>query len=302
MSNITTAVRDTNTNARIKRTVIKTLEYLALLLACFIALLPLWSSFTTSFKTAEEYGTTNAMALPQNWLNFENYSQVWTQGDMLRAFLTSASVVVVVVTVSVMMGSMLAYVLNRFRFPGNGLIRNLFMIATLIPGIAMQVTTYQIMKDLGFLNSIVGYMILMSGTDVISIYIFLQYFENLDGALDESAVLEGCTYFGVFFKILLPLTKPAIITVAVLKGVGRVQRVLQREPLPAVQFLADDFHGAVFLLRPLQELLQHHLRRRAADADPQPDRVPVLPEAGVRGPGQRICEGLKNRLTLHWQS
>ena len=94
------------------------------------------------------------------------------------------------------------------------------MIATLIPGIAMQVTTYQIMKNLGLLNSITGYMILLSGTDVISIYIFLQYFENLDGALDESAVLEGCTYFGVFFKILLPLTKPAIITVAVLKGVG----------------------------------------------------------------------------------
>ena len=220
MSNVTTAVRNTNTNARIKRGIIKTLEYLALLLACFIALLPIWSSFTTSFKTAEEYATTNAMTLPHNWLNFGNYEQVWTEGDMLRAFLTSASVVVVVVAVSVMMGSMLAYVLNRFRFPGNGLIRNLFMIATLIPGIAMQVTTYQIMRDFGMLNSIIGYMILMSGTDVISIYIFLQYFENLDVALDESAVLEGCTYFGVFFRILLPLTKPAIITVAVLKGVG----------------------------------------------------------------------------------
>ena len=220
MSDTTMAVRNTNTGARARRTVIKSLEYAALLLACFIALLPVWSSFTTSFKTAEEYATTNAMTLPQNWLNFGNYAQVWTEGDMLRAFLTSASVVLVVVTVSVMMGSMLAYVLNRFRFPGNGLIRNLFMIATLIPGIAMQVTTYQIMKDLGFLNSIWGYMILMSGTDVISIYIFLQYFENLDVALDESAVLEGCTYFGVFFKILLPLTKPAIVTVAVLKGVG----------------------------------------------------------------------------------
>ena len=220
VSNPTLAVRDTNTNARIRRMIIKGLEYIALLLACFIALLPVWSSFTTSFKTAEEYATTNAMALPRNWLNFGNYAQVWTEGEMLRAFLTSASVVVVVVAVSVMMGSMLAYVLNRFRFPGNGLIRNLFMIATLIPGIAMQVTTYQIMKDFGLLNSIVGYMILMSGTDVISIYIFLQYFENLDGALDESAVLEGCTYFGVFFRILLPLTKPAIITVAVLKGVG----------------------------------------------------------------------------------
>ena len=137
MSNITTAVRDTNTNARIKRTLIKFLEYLALLLACFIALLPIVSSFTTSFKTAEEYAKTNAMALPQNWLNFDNYVQVWTEGEMLRAFLTSASVVIVVVTVSVMMGSMLAYVLNRFRFPGNGLIRNLFMVATLIPGIAI---------------------------------------------------------------------------------------------------------------------------------------------------------------------
>ena len=220
MSNVTTAVNATNTSARMKRGAVKTLEYLALLLACFIALLPIISSFMTSFKTGEEYGSTNAMTPPANWLNFDNYVQVWTEGNMLEAFLTSASVVIVVVTVSVLMGSMLAYVLNRFRFPGNGLIRNLFMIATLIPGIAMQVTTYQIMRDLGFLNSIVGYMILMSGTDVISIYNFLQYFENLDGALDESAVLEGCTYFGVFFKILLPLTKPAIITVAVLKGVG----------------------------------------------------------------------------------
>ena len=219
MSNLT-SVMPSNSSARTKRFIIKALEYFALLLATFIALLPLVSSFMISFKTAEEYGNTNAMTPPVNWLNFGNYVQVWNDGDMPRAFLTSGGVVVVVVAVSVMMGSMLAYVLNRFRFPGNNLIRNMFMIATLIPGIAMQVTTYQIMKDLGFLNSIVGYAILMSGTDVISIYIFLQYFENLDVALDESAVLEGCTYFGVFFKILLPLTKPAIITVAVLKGVG----------------------------------------------------------------------------------
>ncbi|MBR2854905.1 MAG: hypothetical protein IKE81_11325, partial [Clostridia bacterium] len=102
MSNIMTAVRDANKAARIRRAAIKALEYAALLLAGFITLLPIWSSFTTSFKTAEEYATTNAMALPQNWLNFGNYAQVWTEGDMLRAFLTSASVVVVVVTVSVM--------------------------------------------------------------------------------------------------------------------------------------------------------------------------------------------------------
>ena len=198
MANNTTSVTASNTSARVKRGIIKFLEYFALIFASFVALLPIISSFMISFKTNAEYAATSAMTPPQNWLNFENYRQVWVDGDMLRAFLTSFGVVVVVVLVSVMMGSMLAYVLNRFTFPGNNLIRNLFMI----------------------LNSIVGYMILMSGTDVISIYIFLQFFENLNVALDESAVLEGCTYFGVFFKILLPLTKPAIVTVAVLKGVG----------------------------------------------------------------------------------
>ena len=213
-----------NNSALTNKVVLRTLAYFCLLLACFIALLPIVSAFTVSFKTAEEYSTTNAMALPQNWLNFSNYKQVWEGNQpsqsLLRAFATSGLVVVIVVAVSVLMGSMLGYVLNRFSFPGNSLIRNLFLIATLIPGIAMQVTTYQIMTDLGLVNTLIGYIILMSGTDVISIYIFLQFFENLDVALDESAVLEGCTYFGVFFKILLPLTKPAIITVAVLKGVG----------------------------------------------------------------------------------
>ncbi len=207
-----------------KKALLRTLSYLVLILACFIAILPIVSAFNVSFKTAEEYASTNAMSPPSNWLNFDNYLMVWRGNQpsqsLLRAFGTSGLVVVIVVTVSVMMGSMLGYVLNRFRFPGNGLIRNLFLIATLIPGIAMQVTTYQIMTDMNLVNTLHGYIILMSGTDVISIYIFLQFFENLDVALDESAVLEGCTYFGVFFRILLPLTVPAIVTVAVLKGVG----------------------------------------------------------------------------------
>ena len=84
----------------------------------------------------------------------------------------------------------------------------------------MQVSIYQIMYTLGWINSLPGYSILMCGTDVISIYIFIQYFENLSPALDEAAIMDGCTYFGVFFRILFPLLKPAIITVMILKGVG----------------------------------------------------------------------------------
>ena len=205
---------------RMGRLLVTVVKYFSLLLATFLALLPLVSCLLVSFKTDEEYQLTPVMQLPENFLNFENFRRVWVDGDMGRAFATSFFVVVVVVAFSVLVGSMLAYVLNRFRFPGNGLIRNLFLFATLIPGIAMQVTIYQIMSSLGLVNSLIGYIILQCGTDVISIYIFLQFFENLSVSLDESAILDGCTYFGVFFKILFPLLRPAIVTVRILKGIG----------------------------------------------------------------------------------
>ena len=76
------------------------------------------------------------------------------------------------------------------------------------------------MTVLHLVNTLYGYIFLMLGTDVIAIYIFLQFFENLPKTLDEAAILDGCSYFGVFFRILLPLLKPAIVTSAILKGVS----------------------------------------------------------------------------------
>ena len=210
----------TNAAIRAKNVFIAFFKYVLLLFAAFVALVPIVSCINTAFKTDTEYANTNVMTLPENWLNFDNFITAWQKADMGHAFLNSFIILVCVLAGSVMISSMLAYVLNRFKFPGNGLIRNLFMIATLIPGIASQVTVYQIMTSLHLVNSMPGYIILMMGTDVITIYIFLQFFENLPVSLDESAILDGCTYFGVFFKILLPLLKPAVVTSAILKGVG----------------------------------------------------------------------------------
>ena len=209
-----------NAAIRAKSIVINVFKYALLIFSAFVALVPIVSCINTAFKTEEEYANTNVMTLPENWLNFDNFVTAWQQADMGHAFLNSFIILVCVLAGSVMISSMLAYVLNRFKFPGNGLIRNLFTIATLIPGIAAQVTVYQIMTSLHLVNSMPGYIILMMGTDVITIYIFLQFFENLSVSLDESAILDGCTYFGVFFKILLPLLKPAVVTSAILKGVG----------------------------------------------------------------------------------
>ena len=84
----------------------------------------------------------------------------------------------------------------------------------------MQVTIYKIMGTLGFINHLYGYIIMMMGTDVISIYIFIQYMENIPVSLDESAIIDGASYFKIYWKIMLPLLKPAIVTSMVLKGVS----------------------------------------------------------------------------------
>lgn len=195
-------------------------KYAVLVLGAFVAVLPVVVCVITAFKTPEEYAGTNVMTLPESWLYFENFIQAWKQANMGTAFKNSLIILVFVLTGSILTGSMLAYVLNRFKFKGNGLVRNLFLFASLLPGIAMQVSVYQIMYTLGWINFLPGYIVMMCGTDIISIYIFIQFFENISTSLDESAIMDGCTYFGVFFRILLPLLKPAIVTVMILKGVG----------------------------------------------------------------------------------
>lgn len=195
-------------------------KYLSLVFFSFVAVLPVVSCVITAFKSEEEYQNTNVMTLPQSWLNPDNFLQAFDRANMGRAFINSTIVLVTVLVVSVLVGTSLAYVLNRFQFPGNGLIRNLFLFATLLPGVAMQVAVYEIMTALHFINSLPGYIIMMCGTDVIAIYIYIQFFENISVSLDESAIIDGASYFTIYYKILLPLLKPAIVTACILKGVG----------------------------------------------------------------------------------
>lgn len=195
-------------------------KYASLIFFSLVAVVPIASCVITAFKTEEEYKSTNVMTLPGSWLNFDNFIDAFQRAHMGRAFINSAIVMVFVLIGAVLIGTQLAYVLNRFKFPGNGLIRNLFLFASLLPGVAMQVTVYQIMHDLGFINHLYGYIIMMMGTDIISIYIFIQYMENIPISLDESAIIDGASYFKIYWKIMLPLLKPAIVTSCILKGVA----------------------------------------------------------------------------------
>lgn len=205
---------------KIDKLVFAVIKYCILSIFALVAVIPVVSCVFTAFKTTEEYQTTNVITPPENWLNFENFIKAFQIADMGRAFINSLIVMVCVLAVSIIVGTQLAYILNRFEFIGNGFIRNLFLFASLLPSIAMQVTVYKIMSTLGFINHLYGYIIMMCGTDVISIYIFIQFMENISPSLDESAIIDGASYWKIYWKIILPLLKPAIVTSCILKGVA----------------------------------------------------------------------------------
>ena len=195
------------------------LKYFILIFFAFWTVLPLVSCIITSLKNTEEYQSTSVMVLPKLFY-FKNFLDAFTLAGMGRAFLNSLVVLVFVLAGSILISSQLAYILNRFKFPGNTLIRRLFLFATLLPGVAMQVSVYSIMGKLGFINHLYGYIIMMMGTDVISIYILIQFMENISVSLDESAIIDGASYFKIYWSIILPLLKPATVTSLILKGVS----------------------------------------------------------------------------------
>jgi len=196
------------------------LKYFSLIFITFWILLPLVTCFFTAAKNTDEWQSTSVMTPPKNIFNFSNYVEAFKLSNMGIAFRNSLIVLVAVCFLTTIIGTQLAYVLSRFTFPGNAVIRTAFLMASLLPGIAMQVAVYKIMGTFHLINSLWGYIIMSMGTDVISIYIFIQYFENISISLDEAALMDGASYFTIYSRILLPLLKPAIVTCLILKGVG----------------------------------------------------------------------------------
>ena len=194
-------------------------KYTILLIGAIAAVLPLLVVLIGSFKSNEEFLTSGVLALPQQ-LDFSNYVTAFVNGQMLTGFKNTFFIFIVSMVGKLTLGSMFAYAMNRFDFRYKKLILTLFMTAMLIPGITSQVATFQIIESMGLFNTIWSVIVLNLGTDVISIYIFIQYMENIPVSLDESAIIDGASYWKIYWKIMLPLLKPAIVTACILKGVG----------------------------------------------------------------------------------
>jgi multiple sugar transport system permease protein len=203
-----------------KHVLSKIAQYIVLCLGTLVAVGPLITVVFASFKGDKEYYNTSVLQPPENWLNWSNYIHSFVKANMPLAFRNTAVILLFTLIGSVLCGTMIAYVLSRFDFKGKKLLRNLFLLANLIPGVTMQVSCYKIMTNLHLVNSLPGIILLYMSTDIISIYIFLQFFDSLPRSLDEAGLLDGANYFTIFFRILFPLLKPAITTVCILKGVA----------------------------------------------------------------------------------
>ncbi|WP_413760943.1 carbohydrate ABC transporter permease [Streptomyces sp. MMBL 11-3] len=196
------------------------LKYLSLLLASAVVLVPLAVVLLTSLKTQSEMANGGALSLPGNWFNFDNYATAFEQGAMLRAFGNTTLILVVSTTGTVLIGSMTAYAVDRFRFRLRKLVMGLFLLAALVPSVTTQVATFHVIDELGAFNTRWAPILLYTGTDIVSIYIFLQFIRSIPLSLDEAARIDGATSWTIYWKIILPMLRPAIATVVIVKGIA----------------------------------------------------------------------------------
>ncbi|MEV7404501.1 carbohydrate ABC transporter permease [Streptomyces sp. NPDC091267] len=196
------------------------LKYLSLVAASAVVLVPLLAVLLTSLRTSQEMGQNSALALPDNWLNFHNYTVAFTDGHMLRALGNTTFILVFSVLGTVLIGSMTAYAIDRFHFRFKRLVLALFLVASLVPSVTTQVATYQIVNELGVMDTRWAPVLLYMGTDIVSIYIFLQFIRSIPVSLDEAARLDGANSLTIYWRIIVPLLKPAIATVVIVKGVA----------------------------------------------------------------------------------
>lgn len=191
--------------------------YFILLVFVFMVFLPLFIVLNVSLKDTAEYWEKGVYALPENILNITNYIEAFESGNFLIAFKNTFILILVCVPCSILFGTMVAYILGRFQFKMKPLVMGAFTLPTFVPAMTTTIATFTLIKALGVYNTIFAGMLLYIGSDIVQIYIFLQFVKQIPMALDESAKLDGASRVRIFYSIILPQMRPAIATTAILK-------------------------------------------------------------------------------------
>lgn len=201
----------------IKNILKKTIIYGSLLIWSIAAILPILTIFFGSFKSFDEFTNTTGITLPDNFFNLSNYKSALLEGNMLVGFFNTFILVLFGVIGSLIVGSMVVYSINRLDFKGKKLILLMYLIVSIVPMEISQVATFKLIDKIGLYNTRLAPMLIYIGADVIMIYIYLQALEKVPRELDKAAMLEGANYFHIYRKIILPLVKPATVSIMMIK-------------------------------------------------------------------------------------
>ncbi|PHV71834.1 sugar ABC transporter permease [Sporanaerobium hydrogeniformans] len=186
-----------------------------------IVILPILLTLFASFKTRGDMIKTSPLLLPHLAnITFQNYERVLTDKWLYVGFKNTGIIVAVSVIFNVLFGSITAYILERFEFKLKKVVMTLFFLGMLIPTFVTEIARFKIISALGLYNTLGAPIIIYVASDLMQLYIYRQFISKLSPALDESALIEGATYFGVFWRIIFPLIKPATATVVIIKAIN----------------------------------------------------------------------------------
>ncbi|WP_421855777.1 carbohydrate ABC transporter permease [Marinomonas sp.] len=207
------------------RKISRAFQYFTLILASIFVLMPLWSAFVASFKTASEYANSTHISLPESFLHFDNYRaalfpEQQTGIGLVGAFANTLEILLFSLAVLILIGAAAGYALERFRFPGRLVIIGLYAMLAVVPQILTPVSTFQILSFLGVVNTRWALVLLYSGADIVSLLVLIQFVRAIPVEIDESARIEGANYFQIFFRLIMPMMLPAISTVIILRTVS----------------------------------------------------------------------------------
>ncbi|GAA4531031.1 hypothetical protein GCM10023160_33000 [Brachybacterium paraconglomeratum] len=198
------------------RDVVRTVNLTALAL---LVLIPLLWTVLGSFKSPSELAQRPPTLLPQQW-HPENYVEALTGFDMLR-YLTNSVIVVVVTTIlTLAVNSMAAYALSRYNFRGRDLLFLVTLATIMVPLQVILIPVYQVTASLGLTNSLWG-VILPAIATPTGVFLLRQYMLTIPDELIDSARVDGAREFGIFWRVVLPLCKPALAVLAIFSVLWR---------------------------------------------------------------------------------
>lgn len=182
--------------------------------------LPLLWAVMSSLKTDKQIFT-SPWGLPSA-LHFDNWSRAWSKSNIGDFFLNTILVVGCSLIGTMLLGSMAAYILARFEFPGKRFIYFMFVGGMSFPIILALVPLFFVMKNMSLLNTFHGLILVYIAYSLpFTVFFLTSFFKTLPSSVAEAALIDGASHTRTFFQVMLPMAKPGLISVGIFNFLGQ---------------------------------------------------------------------------------